>query len=89
MTYGYCWEKINVNHIQKIKGCLDVNENSKVFALVELLTSYSCAKLWPINVINSVDKTKMSCYTPLLMQHHSFFRNLPPPPKKKIFMILS
>ena len=29
-------------------------------------------------VVNSVDDTKLPCYTLLLMQHHSFFRNLPP-----------
>ena len=27
-------------------------------------------------VINSVDKTKLSCYTLPLTQHYSFFRNL-------------
>ena len=32
----------------------------------------------PIYVINSVDNTKLPCYTPPLMQHLSFFRNLPP-----------
>ena len=29
-------------------------------------------------IINSVDKTKLSSYTPQPTQHHSFFRNLPP-----------
>ena len=33
---------------------------------------------WSIYIINSVDKTKFSCYTPQPTQHHSFFRNLPP-----------
>ena len=33
---------------------------------------------WPIYAINSVDKTKLPCYTLSTMQHHSFFRNLPP-----------
>ena len=28
--------------------------------------------------INSVDNTRLPCYTPLPTQHHSFFRNLPP-----------
>ena len=32
---------------------------------------------WSIFIINSVYKTKFSCYTPLPTQHHSFFRNLP------------
>ena len=31
-----------------------------------------------IYVINSVDNTKLPCYTPLPTQHHSFFRILPP-----------
>ena len=31
-----------------------------------------------IYIINSVNKTKLSCYTPPLLQNHSFFRNLPP-----------
>ena len=31
-----------------------------------------------IYIINSVNKTKLSCYTPPLSQNHSFFRNLPP-----------
>ena len=29
-------------------------------------------------VVNSVDDTKLPCYTLPLVQHHSFFRNLPP-----------
>ena len=29
-------------------------------------------------IINSVDQTKLSRYTPPTMQHHSFFWNLPP-----------
>ena len=33
---------------------------------------------WPIYVINSVDNTKLPCYTLPPTQHHSFFRNLPP-----------
>ena len=28
--------------------------------------------------MNSVDYTKLPCYTPPLTQHHSFFKNLPP-----------
>ena len=32
----------------------------------------------PIYIINSVDNTKLSCYTLPPTQHHSFFRNLPP-----------
>ena len=31
---------------------------------------------WPIYIINSVNNTKLPCYTLPLMQHHSFFRNL-------------
>ena len=31
-----------------------------------------------IYIINSVNKTKLSCYTLPLSQNHSFFRNLPP-----------
>ena len=30
-----------------------------------------------IYIIDSVAKTKQSCYVPPLMQHHSFFRNIP------------
>ena len=30
-----------------------------------------------IYIIDSVAKTKLSCYVPPLMQHHSFFRNIP------------
>ena len=33
---------------------------------------------WPIYVFNSVDDTKLPCYTFPLTQHHSFFRNLSP-----------
>ena len=33
---------------------------------------------WPVYIINSVDNTKLPCYTLPLMQHHSFLRNLPP-----------
>ena len=33
---------------------------------------------WPIYVINSVDNSKLPCYTLPPTQHHSFFRNLPP-----------
>ena len=33
---------------------------------------------WPIYVFNSVDSTKLPCYTLPPTQHHSFFRNLPP-----------
>ena len=35
---------------------------------------------WPIYIINSVDKTKLSGYTPLPTSHHNFFRSLPPLP---------
>ena len=33
--------------------------------------------------INSVNNTKLPCYTLPLMQHHSFFRNLPPLPAQQ------
>ena len=33
---------------------------------------------WPIYIINSVDKTRLSCYTPLLTLHHCFFRKSHP-----------
>ena len=33
---------------------------------------------WSIYTINSVDNTKLPCYTLPPTQHHSFFRNLPP-----------
>ena len=32
----------------------------------------------PVYIINSVDNTKLPCYTLPLTQHHSFLRNLPP-----------
>ena len=32
---------------------------------------------WLIYAINSVDNTKLPCYTLSPTQHHSFFRNLP------------
>ena len=38
---------------------------------------------WPIYIINSVNNTKLPCYTLPLMQHHSFFRNLPPLPAQQ------
>ena len=38
---------------------------------------------WPIYIINSVNNTKLPCYTLTLMQHHSFFRNLPPLPAQQ------
>ena len=33
---------------------------------------------WPIDVINSIDKTKLPCYTLPPMRHQSFFRNFTP-----------
>ena len=33
---------------------------------------------WPIYIINSVDETKLSGYTPLPTYHYSFFKSLPP-----------
>ena len=36
-----------------------------------------------IFIINSVNSTKLPCYTLPLMQHHSFFRNLPPLPAQQ------
>ena len=33
---------------------------------------------WPIYINNSVDETKLSCYSPPSTQHHSFFWKLPP-----------
>ena len=33
---------------------------------------------WPIYIINSVDETKLSCYTPRTTEHHNFFGSLPP-----------
>ena len=43
-------------------------------------TQRSALKLFTVAnyVINSVDNTKLPCYTLPLMQHQSFFRNLPP-----------
>ena len=38
---------------------------------------FSLYSLRPIYIINSIDKTKLSCYTPSPMQHHSFLGNLP------------
>ena len=32
---------------------------------------------WPVYIINSVNLTKLPCYTPPLIQLHSFFRNVP------------
>ena len=32
---------------------------------------------WPVYIINSVNLTKLLCYTPPLIQLHSFFRNVP------------
>ena len=36
--------------------------------------SFKNSLRWPIYIINSVDKTRLSCYTPLLTLHHCFFR---------------
>ena len=33
---------------------------------------------WPTDVINSVDNTKLPCYTLPPTQYHSLSRNLPP-----------
>lgn len=33
---------------------------------------------WPSYIITSVDKSKLSCYTPPPTQHHRFFSKLPP-----------
>ena len=33
---------------------------------------------WPSYIINSVDKSKLSCYTPPPTQHHRFFSKFPP-----------
>ena len=38
---------------------------------------------WPIYIINSVNNTKLPCYTLPLMQHQNFFRNLPPLPAQQ------
>ena len=35
-------------------------------------------KIWPIYIINSIDKTKVPRYTLPLTQHNSYFGNLPP-----------
>ena len=46
-----------------------------------LMLKMSALKLFTVanlHFINSVDNTKLPCYTPPLTQHHSFFRNLPP-----------
>ena len=51
-----------------------------LFALTKCLCSncYLWNSLrWPIYDINSVDNTKLPCYTLTPTQHHSFFRNLP------------
>ena len=34
-------------------------------------------KIWPIYIINSIDKTKVPRYTLPLKQHNSYFGNLP------------
>ena len=44
--------------------------------IISKFWSYSLQ--WPIYVINSVDNTKLPCYTLPSTQHHSFFRNLTP-----------
>ena len=38
---------------------------------------------WPIYITNSVNNTKLPCYTLPLMQRHSFLRNLPPLPAQQ------
>ena len=43
---------------------------------------------WTIYVINSVDNTKLPCYTLPPTQHHIFFRNLPPLFKNALGWIL-
>ena len=43
-----------------------------------LETSVQKLLRWPIYIINSVDKTKLSSHTPPPTQHYSFLRNLPP-----------
>ena len=46
-------------------------------AIALKMSAFQLYTQWPIYIINSVNNTKLHCYTLPLMQHHSFFRNLP------------
>ena len=53
-----------------------------------LITQHSKLQLlnslqWPIYIINSVNNSKLHCYTLPLLQHLSFLRNLPPLPAQQ------
>ena len=53
---------------------LGINDNK---GLKLKLSAFKLSIWWPIYIINSVDNTKLPCYTLQVTQQHSF-RNLPP-----------
>ena len=59
---------------------LDLAEYHKLIMLIDQHTGILAFRIpvrWSINIINSVDETKILCTTPPPTQHHSFFRNYP------------
>ena len=76
--YKMSWLR-KLSTVKSLKaGASSVSPSS--IALTKRLSSklqlLNCSQ-WPICDINSVDITKLSCYTLPPTQHHSFFSNLP------------
>ena len=64
-------------HFLQINTHATHNSSNRCDERLTLESSALNSLQWPIYIINSVNNTKLHCYTLPLMQHHSFFRNLP------------
>ena len=70
-------------HFRQINTHTTHNSSNRCDEGLTLQTSAFNSLQWPIYIINSVNSTKLHCYTLPLMQHHSFLRNLPPLPAQQ------
>ena len=74
-----------MTQITKLKSPkLGINDNK---GLKLKLSAFKLSIWWPIYIINSVDNTKLPCYTLQVTQQHSF-RNLPRSSIHKLYYLL-
>ena len=71
------WPPLRVSKLTFRALALRQSERSNEGLTLET-SALSICLLRPIHIINPVEKTKLSCYTPPPTKYHNFLRNLPP-----------
>ena len=71
------WPPLRVSKLTFRALALRQSERSNEGLTLET-SALSISLLRPIHIINPVEKTKLSCYTPPPTKYHNFLRNLPP-----------